>query len=229
MKRLCYIMILSFLVLTVKAQEKNFIDQNFIEVTGKAKMEVIPDEIYITILLREQDTKNKITVSELEQKMLRKLNQIGIDTSKDLLIKDMTSNFKNMVLRKNVLLTREYELLVKDGKTAAQVFMELEKEDISNVNISRLESSKIEEHRRQVKLDAIVAAKEKAGALAEAIDQSIGKALYIREVETPIYPQYNLNSNAVSGAWSPMDEAQDLDFEKIELEYSILCRFELKE
>jgi uncharacterized protein YggE len=42
------------------AQEgKNFIDQPYIEVTGKADMEVVPDEIYLTIRISELDTRAK--------------------------------------------------------------------------------------------------------------------------------------------------------------------------
>ena len=37
--------------------EKNFIDQNYIEVTGKAELEIAPDRIYIQIRLNEKDLK----------------------------------------------------------------------------------------------------------------------------------------------------------------------------
>ena len=39
------------------AQEKNYIDQPYIEVTGKAEMEVVPDEIYLRIVINEKDNK----------------------------------------------------------------------------------------------------------------------------------------------------------------------------
>ena len=43
--------------------EKNFIDKNYIEVTGKAEMEFTPDKIYIQLLLNEKDAKAKNSVS----------------------------------------------------------------------------------------------------------------------------------------------------------------------
>ena len=87
--------LIGFLVLIstgilAQSGDKNFIDQNYIEVIGKSEMEIIPDMIYLKVLLNEKDTKNKISVPELEAKMIDKLIGIGIDISKDLLIKDIS-------------------------------------------------------------------------------------------------------------------------------------------
>lgn len=212
--------------------EKNFIDLNYIEVTGKSEMEVTPDEIYIKVLIDEKDTKNKTSVSELEQSMVKKLKEIGIDVSKDLLIKDIASNFKNYLLSRNeVLLSKEYQILAHDGKTTAQVFLELEKIGISNVSIEKLDHSKLQQYRKEVKIEAVKAAKDKAEALANAIGQDIGRAIYIQEFENNFgYKQMLSNTVLVrrSEVYGSSAPELELDFEKIKLEYSILCRFELK-
>lgn len=208
--------------------EKNFIDQNYIEVTGKAEMEITPDMIYIKVLISEKDTKNKVTVSELENLMIQRLKDIGIDTKKDLLIKDMVSNFKSSLLsRKEIFLSKEYQVIVQDGKTASQLFTEMEKIGISNVSIEKLNHSKMEKFRREVKVNAIKVAKDKAEALTAAIGQGVGKAIYIQEMDNFYgYPQV---SNTVSYASSSSYEGQqEIDFEKLHINYSILCRFELK-
>jgi uncharacterized protein YggE len=85
----------------------------------------------------------------------------------------------------------------------------------------------MDEFRKEVKINAMKAAKEKAGALAKAIDQSIGRALYIQELD---YQLYNAQANMTMRAANyDMDyKVPDLDFEKLKLEYSILARFELK-
>lgn len=220
-----------FFSITAKGQfeGKNFIDQNYIEVNGKAELEVVPDEIYIKILLNEGDSKNKITVSELEKAMVKKLEEIGVNISKDLLIKDMASNFKFYFLGKEqIFLSKEYQLLVSTGKMAGKVFIEMEKLGISNLSIERLDNSKIEEYRNEVKVDAIKAAKTKAELLATAINQTIGRAIYIQEQQM-YEPMMMSNTMMIRGASSMKEDAElDIDFEKIKLEYSILCRFELK-
>ena len=173
-------LIVGFLVListAINAQsgDKNFIDQNYVEVVGKSEMEITPDLIYLKVLLNEKDMKNKISVSDLEAKMLDKLKVIGIDLSTDLLIKDISSNFKYYLLsHSEILLSKEYQILVRDGKTASQVFIELEKIGISNVEIDRLENSNIVQFRKEVKVNAIKAAREKAESLTLAINQGIG-------------------------------------------------------
>lgn len=233
-------LLLGFIVLissTINAQigEKNFIDQNYIEVIGKSEMEITPDLIYLKVLLNEKDTKNKISISELETKMLEKLKGIGIDITKDLLIRDISSNFKYYLLTRNeILLSKEYQILVHDGKTASLVFLELENIGISNVSIDRLENSNIVKLRKEVKVNAIISAKEKAESLAIALNQSVGRALFIQEIENSFNNSRASNSILIRGVSSNIygangpSPALDFDFEKIKIEYSILCRFELK-
>lgn len=232
-----FIFLLLFLPCFTIAQtgQKNFIDQNYIEVTGKSEMEIIPDLIYLKIFLNEKDNKSKLSLTERENIMISTLKEIGIDTSKDLSIKDMSSNFKYYLLTKNdILLTKEYQLLVRDGKTASKVFIELEKIGISNVSIDRLDNKNIENYRKDVKVDAIKAAKNKAQSLTTALNQSIGRAIYIQEVEQNFRNGVSGTSNSIMirGVSSEKvygSNAQpDIDFEKIKIEYSILCRFELK-
>lgn len=214
--------------------EKNFIDQNYIEVTGKAEKEIVPDEIYIKIIINETDIKGK-KLSEIESAMISKLQEIGVDTKKDLTIKDFVSNFKNYwILKSDIILTKEYQLLAHEAKIAGRVFTELQKLGISNVSIERLDNSKLAEYKKEVKIIAIKAAQEKAKSLSMAINQDIGKAIYIQEMENNFY---NYQAQAMGmqvrkfsnvSMEDSMQEEQAIEFEKLKLEYSILVRFELK-
>jgi uncharacterized protein len=215
--------------------DKNFIDQNYIEVTGNSEMEIGADLIYIKILINEKDNKSKIPLADRENSMISKIKEIGLDINKDLLIKDISSNFKYYLLTKSeILLAKEYQLLVRDGKTASKVFIELENIGISNVTIDRMDNSNIQKYRKEVKIDAVKAAKEKAESLAIAIGQNIGRAIYIQELEgvaptvsnrIVIRGANSLSNSSIYGSRAP---DPDIDFEKIRLEYSIICRFELK-
>lgn len=211
---------------------KNFIDQPYIEVTGKAEMEIVPDEIYLKILLNEKDNKGRTPVEALERAMITKLQELGIDVSKDLAVQDLASNFKSYWLQKSdILLSKEYQLLVRSAQTAGKVFVELEKIGISNISIEQLNHSQIEQFRQEVKINAIKAAKDKAQALATAIDQSVGKALYVQELDNQFYPVNAVSNIAIRGSRAYGNATQgepNIDFEKIKLEYSILVRFELK-
>lgn len=214
--------------------EKNFIDQNYIEVTGKAVMQIIPDEIYLKILINEKENRGKSLI-ELENSMIAKLQEIGIETNKDFSIIDYTSNFKDYwIVKSDIVLTKEYQLLVRNAKVAGKVFQELQKLGISNISIDRIENSKIQEYRQEVKINAIKAARGKANSLAIAIDQTIGKAIYIQELD-------NNYMNRMAGKAAGMQiraansitsiansQEPEIEFEKIELDYSVIVRFELK-
>jgi uncharacterized protein YggE len=64
-----------------------------------------------------------------------------------------------------------------------KVFFEFQELGISNVFIERLEHSNIEQYRKEVKASAVKAAKEKAEILAIALNQKIGKAIYVQEAD----------------------------------------------
>jgi hypothetical protein len=64
---------------TVFSQTKNFIDLPYIETSAKVDTLVMPDRVYLTIILTEKDTKGKISVEELEEKMINRLTSIGIE------------------------------------------------------------------------------------------------------------------------------------------------------
>ena len=229
------------------AQEKNFIDQNYIEVTGKAELEISPDMIYLKIVLKDKDNKDKLTLPELEKKMVDKLTEMGIDVNKDLSLMDFVSNLRLYLLKTNdIILTKQYQLLVRDAKTLQKIFLEFQKIGISNVSITKLEHSKIEQYRKDVKVLAVKAAKEKAEALALALNQKIGKAIYVQETEdlnknrgvqamaarshsSNVNIKYERNS--LFDVDSKEKEKEDeiyIEFEKIKLEITFLVRFALE-
>lgn len=238
MKKLISTTILTIIILTGYGQAggKNFIDQNYIEVTGHANKEVTPDKIYLKFFINEKDFRNQ-TLSEIETKMIQKIREIGLDADKNLTIKDFVSNFQNYwILKSDIRLIKEYELLVNDAKTAGTVFLEFEKLGISNISIDRLENSEIEKYELEVKVNAMKSAQEKAKALAASINQAIGRAILIQENAS-----YMRFDNSIQGqsaglrvrGVASLKESSDvggvnIEFEKIKLEYNIMARFELK-
>lgn len=211
--------------------EKNFIDRPYIEVTGKAQMEVTPDKIYMSITINEKDSKGKIVLAQSEKDMIAKLTALGIDTKKNLSIKDMSSNYKKYWVKSSEIMTsKEYQLLVTNAQTAGTVMQELEKIGISNVSIERVDHSQIEQFRREVKVKAVKIAREKATDMAQAIGQTAGKAIYIQEVDfggngygRATVREMNVSIKS-SGDFST---APDIEFEKIKLDYQINAKFEL--
>jgi len=212
--------------------EKNFIDQNYIEVTGKAELEVSPDMIYLKIVLSDKNNKDKLSLSEIEKKMISKLSEIGVDVNKDLSVMDFTSNLKAYLLKPDVVsLTKQYQLIAHDSKTLQKIYFLFQELGISTVSILKLDHSKIEQYRKDVKISAIKAAKDKAEMLADALNQKIGKAIYIQEVNNSNFIPYNLYSNTIqtlSKSQDNSDNDSDIEFVKIKIESSFLVRFALE-
>ncbi len=119
-------LLIVFLAHTAFAQTKNFLDVPYLETTGRVDTSVVPDRIYLNILLTERDTKGKMSVEELENQMAKQLEALGIDLKKQLFLTDVASNFKKYFLKQTeVLKAKSYSLLVYDGRTAGRVIVAL--------------------------------------------------------------------------------------------------------
>jgi hypothetical protein len=231
MKKLALVLS-SFLCLglSVMAQtgEKNFIDQNYIEVNGTAVMEVVPNLIYLKIVIGDKDQKGKVGVEQLESKMFDMLKKLGIDLKKDLSVRDVASNLKSYVLKSSeIRTTKEYVLLLRNTELLNKVFLGLDKIGISDASVERVDHTDMPKFRRQVKVDAIKVAKEKAEDLTAAIGQGIGRALYINETVWSRPMAQNM-SNVLLDYEGRGKMNQSLEFEKIKLEATVMVRFELK-
>lgn len=184
MQKILLTIIISILSIPIFAQ-KNFLDQPYVETTAKQDTLVVPDKIFISILLNEADSKNKKSVEEQEKTLELTLKKLNINTEKDLSLLDFSSDFKKYFLKgQNVIKSKMYSLLVGDAVTAGKVLAELESVGISNVTIERTEYSKAEELLLELKAKAVEKSKLTAEQLAKPLNQKIGKALYISDVNT---------------------------------------------
>ena len=99
MCRIIYFFLFLISSAVLNGQTKNFIDQPYLETTAVVDTLVNPDIIYLDILIREKDERNKVSVEELEERMAQKLEALGIDLQKQLSLQDLSSNFKNYFLK----------------------------------------------------------------------------------------------------------------------------------
>ena len=217
---------------------KNFLDVNYIEVKGTAKMEVVPDRIYLKIVLNERDNKRKVSIEKSEEDMIEALKTIdGINVSEDLSLKDLSSSLQSRIIVDNqIFYKKEYELLVKNGKTASEVIKKLEKVGISEISLAKVDHSQIEQFQKTVRENAMKEAKERASSLAESIGQSIGKAIHITENRDEMRFCLSAYSNSGDNSMKYMrnsindfdDIIEDMEFSKIKINSSIEAKFELK-
>jgi uncharacterized protein YggE len=184
MTKTCIFLVCLITSFISQAQSKNFIDQPYLEVTGSADTLIEPDEIYINIIISEKDNRDRIPVEEQETRMLASFKEMGIDIENNLSVNYMGSNFKYILLKgKEVIKTRQYVLKVKDARTAAQVFLLLEQLDISNTSIQEVNYSAINSLRNVMRNKAVANARERAIALASALQQNVGNAIHLVDID----------------------------------------------
>jgi len=216
--------------LTSYGQSKNFIDQPYLETTARVDTLVIPDRIYLSILITEADTKGKTSVEKLENKMADKLKTLGIDIEKQLTLTDLGSNFKKYFLRKvDVQKDKAYTLLVYDAVDAGRVIMGLESIGISNVNLTKTEYSNLEKLKIDLRQRAVRAAKIQAEAMLIPLDQKLGHALFISDLNTGV--QNRMAERMVRVQMSKetdIDQPIEIEFEKIKIESTVNVKFAIQ-
>jgi uncharacterized protein YggE len=231
MKKLGLLLIIAILHLQGYSQEKNFIDQPYLETTAIVDTLVVPDRIYLSILITEKDTRGRTSVEELENRLNTKLIGLGIDTKKQLTLSDVTSNFKTYFLKgTDVLKNKAYTLLVYDAETAGKVIVGLESIEISNVFLTKTEYSKLEELKIDLKQKAVLKAKKQAESMLKPLNQIVGKALYISDLNSNITNalQGRVAGIQIRGYSSYKAEEYkpiDIEFEKIKIESAVTIKF----
>ncbi len=209
----------------------------YIEVTGTAKKEIVPDEIYIAIIIHERYVnKEKISIEEQETKLKNAIKSLGLDLA-DLSLSDANADYvKIRWQKKEVLTKKDYTLKVSNATLVGLVFAELEKLEITDAYISKVDHSKMDNLKKEVKIEAIKAAKEKADYLLAAISEQTGKPLVI--VENEISPVYGMENVNVRGSRDMLyvdgvkvkseDDDNAIQFQKIKIQSSIYVKFSIK-
>ena len=204
----------------------------YIEVTGTAEQNIIPDEIYISITIRERhEGREKITIEKQETDLKEALKSIGVSLD-NLSLSDKNADYiKVKWSKKDVITKAEYILKVEDAVSVGKVFEKLDEIKIVDANISKVSHSKIEEFKKEVRILAIKAAKEKADYLLVAIGEQTGKALVVREAG-PFYKLEDSYLNVVQtksneSLFENTEENKIIQFQKINLQASIYVKFKI--
>ncbi len=214
---------------------KNFIDQNYMEVSGAAEKEIIPDRIYLHIRIDEKNNNGAKSIEKQEEMMLERLKTEGIDVDSDLSVISFSSTYIRFFFKKDdVKKAKEYELLLHSSEKLAPVFAALDELEIASASIAKLDHSQMALFKKETQILAVKVAKNKALNYAEALNEHIGKTLFIQELNTGIntdFTQTNVLNEVVltktkySGATS---RYQNIPLQKIRLSANVLARFAIQ-
>lgn len=207
----------------------------YIEVTGLAEKTVVPDEIYISINIHERyEGKEKIEIEDQEKQLKESLLEKGFKLE-DLSLSDSEASYvKVRWKKKDVLNKKELVLKVANANEVAKVFSILDELDLQDAHISKVDHSLKDDYRKEVRIMAIQAAKDKAYYLLEAIDEKPGKPLVIYENAHHYAPQMRnvayANEAQTDGLFVSSSSNKDLSiqFEKITIRASIYVKYSIE-
>jgi uncharacterized protein YggE len=208
-----------------------------IEVTGSAEQEVLPDEIFVTVSLREyfkdKDNKNKVDIMVLEKQLQKAVEEAGI--SKENFTIGTINGYREWWGKKRpttFLESKSYILKVANLYKIDGIVSKVDEKGIAYTNIDRYEFSKIEQLRKEIKIKALQAAKEKAKYLLEGIGEQMGEALDIIEIDQsyspqPVYSNMMMRSVRAEATADAMPES-NVDVQKIKVRYEMKATFRIK-
>ena len=239
MKKTILALSASLLIFFAHAQTNdNTIKQRTINVNGSAELQITPDEIYVQVQLREYTKKNgdKVDIDAIRNKFLSAAKSMGIADT-DVVVQGYSGwdgNYwwyqKNKKKNPDMKAGITYEVKVKKVDDMDKLVSKLDDEATQNFYISRTSHSNMDSIKKELKIQAVKAAKAKAVYLAAAIDENVGKALTINEPNEannyprPMYSNMMMKAEAEDQA-AP---AMDVDFKKIKIQYDVNVIFELK-
>lgn len=212
-----------------------------ITVNGSAEMEIIPDEIYVQVHLKEYDKKSggKITIDKIRQDFLTAVRSLDLpDTALSVSGYDANNYnpwWRKKAKRQELHASITYQVKLRSAAQVDQLVDKLDDNATQNFYISRTTHSRLEEFKTDLKMQAVKAAKVKAQRLAGAIDEKVGAAVTINEPGEYYQPYYGA-VGAVSAAPPPPQEARmqstsadqpQADFRKLKIRYEVTAVFAL--
>ncbi len=235
MKRIYFILALCLAAGITMAQEtlNPLLSTPYIEVTGEADMEIIPNEIYLTFTLQERyDGKTKTDLNQLEKDLKKAVSAAGFNLQ-NLTVADASSDYVDIRRRKkDVLAAKNYQMKISSTSELIVIWDILDELKAENASIDRVDHSEMEAYKKEVKINAVKNAKEKATYLLGALDEKTGSVLFIQEQQNYMQPFVRK-----SLAMAPQIEAanismaskqESLSFQKLKLQYKVFVRFAIE-
>lgn len=177
MKRV--ILLLAAVLLAVGVQAQDPSEQafpSFVEVSSRADRDVAPNQVFLSITINERESKGRITVEEQERDMVAALKALGIKTNLYLRVSDMSSS---LLKRNQAVTTKTYQLKLNEVALVGEVYTALNEIGITTINIEKVTNTNMDAIQNELLVEAIQNARANAKLMAEALDQTVGKAFYI--------------------------------------------------
>ncbi len=215
--------------LGMQAQQINNITPA-VTVNGEGIVKVIPDEVLIKSRI-EHDGDNPQEVKKqndaVVDAVIKYLKSEGVPE------KNIQTDYVNLNKNYNYndktysyVANQAISIKLDDLKNYEKIMSGLLKAGLNRIDGVQFKSSQIEKYMTEARKKAVLDAKSKASEYASALDQSIGKAISISEVQTSNFPpMYRMNEMKAS---SDSMEQETIAPGEMEISAKVTVAFELK-
>ena len=208
-------------------------DERYIEVTGSSEIEVVPDEIHFLIQIKEyweeeytgkskKDFRTKVPLTVIEKDLRKSLRKIGIS---DEAIRTQEVGDYWRQRGKEFLIGKQLDIRLTDFEQINSIIRSVNTWGIESMRIGELKHKDLPMYRKQGKIEALKAAREKASYLVAAMGQQLGEVIRIIEpADNNIsrYLPFQAQSNVSMGT------AATEQYRVIKLRYEMTARFAIK-
>lgn len=228
MKKLLILAALCMSTYNVFAQNPDL--RRRIEVTGIAEKEVTPDIINVSISLQEYlDGKKKTTIDQLENQLESAVKDAGIP-KEDFTISNVSAWNNTWQKKKNpdFLASKQYSIKFHDLNKFNQILSKIDPKGIQSTNIDSYDYSKMADLKRDLKVKALLDAKEKATYLLNSISEKVGRPISITDIDNSNFPAPRpmmYKTMAVNMDAAPAES--DIDVKTIKLSFQVQTVFEI--
>ncbi|MEL6562487.1 MAG: SIMPL domain-containing protein [Bacteroidota bacterium] len=233
MKQLLIPAMLILISLNIHAQEMPELGKS-ISVVGIAEQQVVPDEIYLQVRLKEYKRGNqKVSINMLEKNLISLVEKLGLPAD-HLTVENFYGANWNLKRRKNddLLASKSFKLLVNSVAKLNDFIEMLDDQGVQAISISHYTHSEMDKLKSDLKVKAIKSAKKKADDMLSAIGEELGVALEVTEIEQDFLPQSKyIESKDYSNTVFLKSEDKyksEIDFKTIQLKASIRVVFSIR-
>ena len=199
-------------------------------------MSIKPDEIQMDFTIKEYYTKGakeKFNLAAAEKEFFAILDKYGLK-EKDVILDNSvySSNWYSWwKSKKEELKYKTISIKVDSNLNLLQLVKDLDKNWLDDISISNMKNKKEQDFRKEVKIQAIKAAKEKATYLLNAIGEQIGKVISVKEIEgsnnNSLFRSSNsLSNNVITSSYGNSNEINNIAL--IKLRYEMKVVFEIQ-
>ena len=221
-------------------------DERYIEVTGSSEIEVVPDEIHFLIQIKEyweeeytgkskkeEDFQTKVPLTVIEKDLRKSLRKIGI-SDEAIRTQEVGDYWRQRgqeflpsltPIVPSFLIGKQLDIRLTDFEQINSIIRSVNTWGIESMRIGELKHKDLPMYRKQGKIEALKAAREKASYLVAAMGQQLGEVIRIIEpADNNIsrYLPFQAQSNVSMGT------AATEQYRVIKLRYEMTARFAIK-